>query len=481
MNKNLIKIVGLAIIGIAFSSCVKNDFEEQNEVIFSQHKAEYETNFIKKYGEVDPNKSWDMSSHQPQYSLTSMYDAPTASTRSTDTYSRTKSSGFSVEKDVLTWFFTNTPAGQNNLRQGNPFSVQVTAAEFTIVPIFQGNAKKYWQLWMHVDGVANDIQIWEKGEDLSYRKGTNVVSVGKGQAGVAKDADEVVAPAITFSGMPAGNMHFYLKAWSTPEAYESDPQQTQYTKLTSLNRKMLSMDGCKKPNGVPSGTFYRIIGCEDAGDNDYEDLAFLIYGNFTIEEPRDVYEVIPKRYMVEDLGSTDDFDFNDVVIDLFNEYKTTYTYSISGNEETIADTDGPHLINQWAIVRAAGGTLDFTIKIGENTTWTKSQHVTPVTEMVNTGWDGAINYNGQIGEKFDIINKDWDSVHDNISIEVEGKDGYSGVHYIPFPKEGEIPMIIAVDTSVNWMHERNSVPDKWISNSPTQPNPGGSENSDNNN
>ena len=468
MNKNFFKFLGLAIIGIAFSSCVKNDFEEQNEAIFSQHKAEYEANFIKKYGEVDPNKSWDMSSHQPQYSLTSMYDAPIASTRSTDTYSQTKSSGFTVEKDVLTWFFQNTPAGQNNLRQGNPFSVLVTAAEFTIVPIFQGNAKKYWQLWMHVDGVANDIQIWEKGEDLSYRKDGNLTSVGKGQAGVSKDADEVVAPAITFSGMPAGKMHFYLKAWSTPEAYENDPQQTQYTKLTSLNRKMLSMDGCTKPKGVPDNVSYRIIGCEDWTDNDYEDLAFLLYGNFTIEEPRDVYEVIPKRYMVEDLGSTDDFDFNDVVIDLFNEYKTTYTYSMSGNEETVVDTDGPHLINQWAIVRAAGGTLDFTIKIGNSTTWTKSQHVTPVTEMKNTGWDGAINYNGQIGDKFDIKNMEWDSVNDNISIEVEGKDGYSGVHYIPFPKEGEIPMIIAVDTSVNWMYERNSVPNSWISNNPDE-------------
>lgn len=467
MNKNFFNFLGLAIIGIAFSSCVKNDFEEQNEAIFSQHKAEYEANFIKKYGEVDPNKSWDMSSHQPQYSLTSMYDAPIASTRSTDTYSKTKSSGFTVEKDVLTWFFQNTPAGQDNRQQGNPFSVQVTAAEFTIVPIFQGNASYYWQLWMHVDGVANDIQIWEKGEDISYRKGGNLTSVGKGQAGVARDADEVIAPSITFSGMPEGKMHFYLKMWKNETAYEDDHLLNQYSTASSLKRKMLSMDGCTKPNGVPSGVSYRIIGCEDASDNDYEDLAFLLYGNFTIEEPTDVYEVIPKRYMVEDLGSTDDFDFNDVVIDLFNEYKTTYTYSYGANgEKTLTGTDGPHLTRQWAIVRAAGGTLDFTIKIGNSTTWTKSQHVTPVTEMKNTGWDGAINYNGQIGDKFDIINMDWDSSKDNISIEVEGKDGYSGVHYIPFPKKGEIPMIIAVDTSVNWMYERNSVPDSWISNNP---------------
>ena len=466
MNKNLLKITGLAVVAIALTACAKTDlYDENSDVLISQHKADYEANFVKKYGEVAPNKSWDLSSHQPMYSLTSMYDAPIASTRGAS-YTRKKTTGFAVEQAVLTWFFNNTPAGQNNLHQGNPFAMMVSADEFTIVPIFQGNAKKYWQLWMHVDG-AGDIQVWEKGEDLSYIKGTDQTSVGKGQAGVDKDADKVIAPAITFSGMPTASMYFYLKMWSDEDTYKNDVLQNKCSTASSLKRKMLSMDGCTKPEGVPSGVSYRIIGCEDWTDNDYEDLAFLIYGNFTIEEPRDVYEVIPKRYMVEDLGSIDDFDFNDVVIDMFNEYKTTYTYSITGSEETIIDTDGPNLINQWAIVRAAGGTLNFTLKIGNSTTWTKSDHVDPVTTMVNTGVDGAINYNGQIGEKFYIINKDWDSVRDNISIEVEGKDGYNGVYYIPFPKEGDIPMIIAVDPSVNWMHERNGVPDKWISNSPT--------------
>ena len=468
MNKNLFRIVGLAIIGIAFSSCVKNDFEEQNEVIFSQHKAEYETNFIKKYGEVDPNKSWDMSSHQPQYSLTSMYDAPIASTRSTDNYSRTKTTGFTVEQSVLTWFFENTPAGDDNSEKGNPFSMLVSAESFTIVPIFQGNASKYWQLWMHVDGVSKDIQIWEKGEDLSYQKGTDLISVGKGQIGVARDADQVIAPAITFSGMPTARMYFYLKTWKDEDTYNNDQLQNKFSTASSLKRKMLAMDGCTKPEKVPDNVSYRIIGCEDAGDNDYEDLAFLIYGKFTIQEPRDVYEVIPKRYMVEDLGSTDDFDFNDVVIDLFNEYKTTYTYATTGGVKDLRDTDGPKLINQWAIVRAAGGTLDFTIKIGNSTTWKKSDHVKPSTTMVNTGRDGAINYNKEI-DKFYIVNKDWDSVHDNVSIEVDGRDKSLGVYYISFPKEGVIPMIIAVDTSVNWMHERDGVPEKWIQNTPTTP------------
>ena len=456
----------MAVVGIAISSCSKSDFlEEQNEAFLNQHKADYATNFIKKYGAVDPDKSWDLSSKQPMYSLTSMYDASRAITRGTNSYSQTRASGFTVEQDVLTWFFQNTPAGQNNLHQGNPFSMRVSADEFTIVPIFQGNAKKYWQLWMHVDGVANDIQIWEKGEDLSYRKDGNLISVGKGQSGIARDAEEVVAPAITFSGMPNANMYFYLKMWSDEATYENDNLLNKYSTASSLKRKMLAMDGCTKPDGVPANVSYRIIGCEDWTDNDYEDLAFLIYGNFTIIEPEDVYEVFPKRYMVEDLGSIDDFDFNDVVVDLFDEYKTTYTYSTTNNVKTLVGTDGPVRTKQWAVVRAAGGTLNFTIKIGNSTTWTKSDHVDPVTTMVNTGVDGAINY-GAVIDQFNINNKDWDAAKDNISIEVEGKDGYTGVYYIPFPKDGEIPMIIAVDPSVNWMHERNGVPKKWISNNP---------------
>ena len=68
----------------------------------AQKKSEYEANFVKKYGAVDPNKSWDLSSHQPMYSLTSMYDAPIASTRGAS-YTRKKTTGFAVEQAVLTW------------------------------------------------------------------------------------------------------------------------------------------------------------------------------------------------------------------------------------------------------------------------------------------------------------------------------------------------------------------------------------------
>ena len=61
---------------------------------------------------------------------------------------------------------------------------------------------------------------------------------------------------------------------------------------------------------------------------------------------------------------------------------------------------------QWAEVRAAGGTLDFTISIG-SAKWNKKAHISPVTEMKNTGWGNTpINYHAVL-DRFEITNKDW--------------------------------------------------------------------------
>lgn len=212
---------------------------------------------------------------------------------------------------------------------------------------------------------------------------------------------------------------------------------------------------------MPAGQNVCIIGCEDATDNDYEDLVFLVYGKFSINEPEEVFATITKRYMVEDLGSTDDFDFNDIVVDVSQTEKTTYYYVIDPEKgKTLANTEGPVVVSQEAVVRAAGGILDFTINIGSSS-WTKSEHLTPFDQMMNTGIDKAIDYNAVL-DQFNIENKDWNPESNNISITVDGRGGNAGVQVIPFPKEGEIPMIIAVDPTWNWMSERQSVPADWF-------------------
>lgn len=467
--RNLLVLGSMAVMGAAFMSCSKDvafDSEGLAKEAAKKARSEFEVNFVKKYGAVDPNKSWDLSSMQPKYSFTSGEKSARALTRTAESISQTTTPGFKVEGDILDWCFRELPAGRNNFLKGDPFYMTVVAGEpLTIVPIFQGNASKYWQLWMHVDGIEDDILIWGKGEKLGYRmnEGDELTLAGTGQSGIARDAFEVEAPAVTFGGLPVKNdVYFYLKTWTNYSEYEGDKLGNKATVYSSLKEKMLALNNCEKPKNVPAGQNVCIIGCEDATDNDYEDLVFLVYGKFSINEPEEVFATITKRYMVEDLGSTDDFDFNDIVVDVSQTEKTTYYYEIDPEkgEKTLANTEGPVVVSQEAVVRAAGGILDFTINIGSSS-WTKSEHLTPFDQMMNTGIGSAIDYNAVL-DQFNIENKDWNPESNNISITVDGRGGNAGVQVIPFPKEGEIPMIIAVDPTWNWMSERQSVPADWF-------------------
>lgn len=179
-------------------------------------------------------------------------------------------------------------------------------------------------------------------------------------------------------------------------------------------------------------------------DGDYLDFICLI-------EPASV-----KRYLIEDLGALDDFDFNDIVVDV-------HEYWDQEAEKRV----------QKAIVRAMGGTLDFDLTIG-NTTWSKSgNNYDPITPY---NADAGVNdYSAKLCE-FEVTG--WDPVLNNISVTVkkkESNDTSNGVFTITFPKAGEVPMIIAVDrdfffqepddeasTKYYWMPERVSIPTDYF-------------------
>lgn len=458
--RNLLVLGSLTAVAVAFTSCAKTEDLFDNDAYVAQKKSEYEANFVKKYGAVDPNKSWDLTTNHPEYSFTSEKNSARAITRGDATYSKTEGT-FNVEQSVLQWCFEKIPAGKNNTGQGTPFYLTVPGNPFTIVPLFQGNASYYWELWMHVDGY-DPIKIWSKGDGLSYITDGNETSVGTGQTGIPKNPvpDQVKAPSFTFSGLTEGaTMYFSLRKWNSYSAYTNDTDKNKYDELTSMSQKMLALRQCPIPADVAAGNSVNIIGCEDATDNDFEDLVFMAYGIPTVKEVEDLYETFTKRYMVEDLGDTDDFDFNDLVIDVSRKLKTTFTYEVyADGTKTQIGSEGPTVIDEWAVVRAVGGTLDFTITIGSSS-WTKSEHMSS-TEMRNTQ-KGSINYNAVIGE-FKITNLDWDyGRNSNVSIEVDGRGHNAGVQTIQFPKDGEIPKIIAVDDTWTWMNEREGVPESW--------------------
>ena len=223
---------------------------------------------------------------------------------------------------------------------------------------------------------------------------------------------------------------------------------------------MLALINCQVPSNVPAGNEVSIIGCEDNvnGDFDYEDLVFMMYGNPAppIKHVDEVIKGTPKRYMMEDLGEEKpDFDFNDVVVDVISgraKWKREYEILENGGWNLINETkieDLPDI----AVIRAAGGILDFTLKIGD-TTWRKKVKFPNYQQMLNTGRDGEINYDKEL-DSFEVVG--WNPTKNNISVTVEGNP-----NDIIFPKEGDAPMIIAVDPTTNWMFERTPVPESWF-------------------
>ena len=238
---------------------------------------------------------------------------------------------------------------------------------------------------------------------------------------------------------------------------------------SSLAYKMLALDipAESMPTIIDESYKKMIIACEDQAidsksDHDYNDVVFMVYGKPDIPDvnriEKPIYDSFSKRYMIEDLGTTDDFDFNDVVVDVFDITSKTAVYEVvDGIEQFKEWTDETH--SQEAIVRSLGGTLDITLKIG-STTWTKSGSEYPVSQMVNTS--GAINYNAELA-KFPIVNKDWDFKTNNVSATV-GDKASGNVLTITFPKVGEAPMIIGFDVNEyrNWMNERQSIPSSWF-------------------
>ena len=439
-------------------SCSKTDMFDSNAA--NEQKKElqeksYAELFVNNYGSTE-GKSWDLATLATSYTLES---SNRALTRDGEYNANATVGEMLIEKATIDWMSTNMKAGANNVAKGKPFYLQVPNNSFTIVPIFQGTASYYWQLWMYVDGVGDKL-IWSKG-DIKYITSdgsTDWKSPGTGGTGM-NSAFQIKAPTYEFKNLPKNaNMYFYLKVWNSYSDFQKNTINPR--KLTSLNQMMLALINCQVPSNVPAGNEVSIIGCEDNvnGDFDYEDLVFMMYGNPAppIKHVDEVIVGTPKRFMMEDLGEEKpDFDFNDVVVDVISgraKVKREYEILENGGWKLIKETTIENLPDI-AVVRAAGGILDFTLKIG-NTTWKKSAKFPNYQQMLNTGRDGEINYDKEL-DSFEVVG--WNPTKNNISVTVEGNP-----NDITFPKTGEAPKVIAVDPTTNWMFERTPAPESWF-------------------
>ena len=475
----------MAMLGI--SSCSKTDLYDEGkiaereaaEAAAKQAKLieDYKANFVKTYGEINPNQSWDFSTNDMSIRFHPVSSQVRTRGNSTPAVVTKHTDYVPVLESTLEIMNTNFEEGINHEDKGTYFGMNAPKNDFYIQPIFMGQSGGNFELHLKIVDTNQDILVWSKWDGIQYKKGNNTnwqtLSSSHNESGNnLVGVNAIQTKPIKISGVPENaEMYFYLLITSAASGYNH-----KYDKLGSvegyIREYSFTADEALLSNlwGVDATSSdpiqCKLIGCEDANiegktDKDYNDVVFLLYGQPTVPQSFKVkyfYKDVKKRFMIEDLGSADDSDFNDIVVDVIESYKAEVWYDENENPLSGYDPENPSytLESTKAEIRALGGTLDFDLNIGDKTTWNKKAHCgEEYTEMKNTT---DPDYE-KVLYTFDVVNvktdpSGYDPEKNNISLIVYQEDGITPAAKIGFPSTGSIPMIIATDTDVNWSKER---------------------------
>jgi len=483
MKRNtLLSITVIALSAIAImSSCSNKDDAVDGSYVLEVKAKEFKQKFEEKYGAIPPAQEWDFTTGDVQ--LTRGFSAiktqvleqgidwgDVSKIKTVVKDARWLHSEIQIESgvekngDLLKAMVKALP--EKVKKTGKPVVLVAPSNGFYIYPLFSGGCLTF-DLKVKVGDQA-PVTVFQKDwinfqtingmkKDTIYADGSVVNMKGIYIEAPVGTPVEVYIDNI-FDHTPVSNS--YGKAFPSPAGTTNG--RAVYVDIPEDIRPILN-DVNLKENAI-----IKYIGIEDiskgapmTGDEDFNDVVLAVVGNPDVPQEtvitNEKYEVKTcrtKRYMIEDLGATDDFDFNDVVVDV-TEYTTTthtvtYENGILKTDEVTSITHDPSK----AFIRCMGGTLDFELQIGD-TKWIKSQNEFNIGTMYNTTYD--IDYENALAE-FEVTG--WDYNANNITIKVQGADGI--VYPISFPKAGSAPMIIAVDPSQKWMPERNSIPRSWF-------------------
>ena len=482
MKSYLLQLVVAFGFVATFLSCSKDLANSSYEEV---QKQKYVANFVAKYGEIDSNQSWDFTTGERQLATRGVTTIKTqvldkgidfgdvSKIKTVVKDSRWLHSEIQIPGDVeknaqlLDAMVKALPEGK--AKTGKPAVLVAPSNGFYIFPLFSGGCLTF-DLKVKV-GNQNPITVftkdWINFQTINGMRKDNVY----GDGGIVNmKGIYIEAPVGTPVEIYIDNIFCHTAA--AGNAYEQafpSPAGTTNGRAIYVNIPddvTPELDGIElKENAV-----VKYIGIEDIAeskpygfgtDNDFNDVVLAVVGNPDVPQEKiiteDKYEVKtcqPKRYMIEDLGATDDFDFNDVVVDVedytIETHKVTRENGVIKSDEIISTTSAPSK----AVIRAMGGTIDFELTIGD-TKWVKSENGFEVKTMYNT--QGKVDYDKVLAE-FEVTG--WDYNANNVGIKMMGKDGK--LYAVKFPKAGEAPMIIAVDPTQKWMGERVSVPRSWF-------------------
>jgi len=451
--KVILKSVVASLAVMSLAACSNNDLYDEG-VIAANKTAEqqksYENNFVKTYGAIAPNQSWDFSTNQQRLG-----------TRAGETEIVTKTVEglnfdvkYKVKFDRFTWSSYLDERSINNnqdliknvsnkLKDGDKHTdvqkavLVAPSNSFTIYPI---SVQGMWTHDLYVKvGDNAPVKVYSKtwtdfshpyvnGDPLTYSNANYYNQTYKVETSVSMPGLYVEAPI----GTP---IEIYLA--NVKEGTTKKP-----TVGTSTGHAIYVDGNGAVPTGIEvrDDAVIKYIGIEDnttrSSDLDYNDVVLAIVGNPDVPEEiiieNETYDVptsLTKRYMIEDLGTTDDFDFNDVVVDVTRNTVAHHTVEIVDGVKTsdvVTSTD----VTEKAVIKHLGGILPFVLKIGDKT-------------LPQLG--GEDTFEKDVNLEYDITG--WEPANNNISITVNNTT-------LSFPKAGAVPMIIACDDSEAWSAER---------------------------
>ena len=457
--KVILKSVVASLAVMSLAACSNNDLYDEGVVAANktaEQQKSYENNFVKTYGAIAPNQSWDFSTNQQRLG-----------TRAGETEIVTKTVeglNFDVQYKVgREWkgglwngywdnylYKRSINKNQdllnnvsNKLKDGDKHTdvqkavLVAPSNSFTIYPI---SVQGMWTHDLYVKvGDNAPVKVYSKtwtdfshpyvnGDLLTYSNANYDKQTYKVESSVSMPGLYVEAPI----GTP---IEIYL-------ANVKEGQTKKSTVGTSTGHAIYVDGNGAVPTGIEvrDDAVIKYVGIEDntteTTDLDYNDVVLAIVGNpdvpkeIVIEgEEYDVPTSLTKRYMIEDLGTTDDFDFNDVVVDVTRNTVAHHTVEIVNGVKTsdvVTSTD----VTEKAVIKHLGGILPFVLKIGDK---------------ILPQLGGEDTFEKDVNLEYDITG--WEPANNNISITVNNTT-------LSFPKAGAVPMIIACDDSEAWSAER---------------------------
>lgn len=419
-----------------------------------------------------------------------------------------------LEVETYDWLKANLPEGINNTPKGSPFVFQYnspysTDQKFAIIPFYQGFGSVVYKLHMVAVDQKKDYVIWDNWSDGLDSEGkfnpysvtgTDAYQCNKTEYQPSHTSDKWVnvnktdrldnidinknirSKPMIISGVQ-GQFYFYLEVTQNTSGYEAPGAH-----MSSKEGMMLALpcpapahiNDYKKLFGVDPNDKSKtidqvmVIGCEDTKKSDWDinDIVFMIVG--LTDLPQKVEAKHSKRYLFEDLGTTVDFDFNDVVVDV--------------TETVVINPDGTEgeVLAQEAVLRHKCGTVPFQVYFcdkdgdpiysgagvfdemkghvqgqAEQYTYFDDEGVRVRLVYINKGAEkdkDKVNYK-QVGSPF------WGNElgKDNIRIKVfdkraDGTHGNIKTAHFTYPSETGAPYIIAVPTTQMWTAEGADFP-----------------------